>query len=81
MTDTDVYIEAVRTSRNRERSRRTMPVYRCFVEVLYCHESTVWPSVRAVGDAFSWLLNTDSSIEAQKETRKKEQAFTYVHSI
>ena len=53
-----------------------MPVYRCFVEVLYCHESTFWPSVRAVGDSFIGHLNTDSSIEAQKETWKKEQAFT-----
>jgi len=58
-----------------------MPVYWCFVDVLYCHESTSWPSVRAVGDAFICHLNTNSSIEAQKETMKKEQAFTYVHFI
>jgi hypothetical protein len=58
-----------------------MPVYRCFVDLLYCHESILWPSVRAVGDAFICHLNIDSSIEAQKETKKKEQAFTYVHFI
>ena len=58
-----------------------MPVYWCFVGVFYCNESTSWPSVRVVGDAFICHLNTDSSIEAQKETREKEQAFTDVHFV
>jgi methionine salvage enolase-phosphatase E1 len=81
MTDTDVYIEAVSNCRDRERSRRTMPVYRYFSKYFAAMKVLFGQAYGQLEDAFSRHLNTDSSIEAQNETRQKEQTFAYVHFV